>query len=170
MHHLLTYDLFNVNELEIEISLFKLSGLVKSVFPNAISQELEFCYKNLGNFPSRAFGNILFPVPLQYRHSGLASSSRETFGNSQMLPKLKLIILIFGARQNFPVWYRFVLGSPGYWGILVKDEKYETPSIFESTAHFVSQAKSEYGGVLTELCLCMAVSKTYGKTISETAC
>ena len=59
-----------------------------------------------GNFLCRALGNILFPVPTQYRHSGLASShlvsARETFRNSQMLPKLQLIILISVLVKTFP--------------------------------------------------------------------
>ena len=55
------------------------------------------------------FGNIRFLVPTQSRHLELASSrlvsGRETFGNSRVLPKRKLI---FGALHYFPDWYRLV--------------------------------------------------------------
>ena len=78
-----------------------------SAFPNAISREPEFSPKNLGNVPSPVFGNILFPVPTQYRHSGLAFSQLvwgwETFGNSRTLPYWKLIILISALVKIFPI-------------------------------------------------------------------
>ena len=52
--------------------------------------------KNLGNFPSRAFGNILCPVPTQYQHLGLpASRSRWRLGNIREFPNtsgMKIII------------------------------------------------------------------------------
>ena len=66
-----------------------------TAFPNAFCREPDFSQKNLGNFLSRSFGNILFPFTTQYWHSGLASShfvsDKETFRNSWTLPKWKLI-------------------------------------------------------------------------------
>ena len=58
-----------------------------------------------GNFPSRAYGNILFPVPTQYRHWGLPYSwSRLRLGNIRefrTLQKLEVINLISAFVKNF---------------------------------------------------------------------
>ena len=72
----------------------------RSAFPNAISREPDFSQKNLGNFPSQAFGNILFPVPSQSRHSKLAISRRPV-----SVPKMK---------QEFPNWKFFVYKFPKF--------------------------------------------------------
>ena len=42
----------------------------RSVFPNAISRAPDFSQINTENFPSLAFGKILFPVLTQYRPFG----------------------------------------------------------------------------------------------------
>ena len=77
----------------------------RSAFRNAISWEPDISRKNSGNSRYRAFGNIIFPVPAQYRHSGLAGSrsrkGRETFGNSRLLPELKVKNLISALAKNF---------------------------------------------------------------------
>ena len=75
------------------------------IFPEKIR---EISPKNLGNFPSRALGNILFPpVPTQYWHSGLASSrlvsGREFLNASRMKKKIN-----FKACKDFPDQYRLV--------------------------------------------------------------
>ena len=82
--------------MEIKLYKFHIWSLVvptrRSAFPNAISWEPDISQKNLGNFPSRAFGNILFPVPTQYRHSGLAvSRSRLRSGNIWEFPNASRI-------------------------------------------------------------------------------
>ena len=84
------------------IILCQMSGLEVCI-PECHFLGTGFFPKNLGNFLSRAFGNILFPVPTQYQHSGLASShlvvGQETF---QSTSKLKLIILISALLKTFP--------------------------------------------------------------------
>ena len=69
--------------------------MVEVCAPECNFPETGYFPKNPGNFPSRAFGNILFPVPTQNWHSGLAVSQSclrsETFGNSRMFPELKVL-------------------------------------------------------------------------------
>ena len=77
----------------------------------AISREPDFSRKNLGNFLTRAFGNIIFLVPTQYWHSELAASrTRFRSGNIREIPntsRMKINNLNFGTRQDFLHMYWF---------------------------------------------------------------
>ena len=90
----------------------RFSTSIWSAFPNAISQEPYFSQKNLGNFPSQAFGNILFPVLSQSLHLGLDSSLPVS------VPKMKWEFPNLKFRENSgkipDIWYwtgNFLLGT-----------------------------------------------------------
>ena len=76
----------------------------RSAFPNDISREPDFSQKT-GNFPSRAFGNILLPVPTQYRHSEMAvPQSRLRSGNIWEFPNENFCLQRF-FRKCLKIWY-----------------------------------------------------------------
>ena len=60
-----------------------------------LSRELDFSRKNPRNFPSRAFGKILFPVLSQSRHSGLAKYACAHLYTTKADSKKRLFHTIF---------------------------------------------------------------------------